>query len=110
MIAVPTIRPVGCAVVSRVGCPVPEGLLDFLEDVLQLLQLGPQLVDPHADIGEPQVGKGLYGSLIGLRPPGQGLLGATARTRIPSVGRRREAHPGVPDRRVSGSGRWFTTT
>src|SRR5262249_11454955 len=36
--------------------PVPEGLLDFLEDVLQLLQLGSQLVDPHADVGEPQVG------------------------------------------------------
>src|SRR5215831_4130754 len=33
-----------------------KGLLDFLEDVLQLLQLGPQLVDPHADVGEPQVG------------------------------------------------------
>src|SRR5262249_13938598 len=36
--------------------PCRKGLLDFLEDVLQLLQLGLQLVDPHADVGEPQVG------------------------------------------------------
>src|SRR5215470_6870322 len=39
-----------------VGAPCRKGLLNFLEDVLQLLQLGPQLVDPHTDVGEPQVG------------------------------------------------------
>src|SRR5215470_650933 len=41
--------------------PFRKGLLDLLEDVLQLLHMGLQLVDPHADVSEPQIGVLLRG-------------------------------------------------
>jgi hypothetical protein len=34
----------------------PVGLLDFLEDALHLFQLVPELVDAHADVGQPEIG------------------------------------------------------
>jgi hypothetical protein len=49
--------------------PRPPGsaaaLFDFLEDALHLFQLIPDLVDPHAEVGQPEVGVLLRGDMPG---------------------------------------------